>query len=95
MLHGLLFKLLTKFEIPGKALTTAELEKLSKAATATWSKLAKAQASHEVKAPLRRSPTPPETSLTVQNLDSTAAMCNGARRLHRPQRCMCVLCWKR
>ncbi|CAE7034866.1 pol, partial [Symbiodinium sp. CCMP2456] len=42
----------TEFEIPGKALTTAEIEKLSKEAVTKWDRLSKAKSWDEVKAPL-------------------------------------------
>ena len=44
--------MVTEFEIPGKALTTAEIEKLSKEAVTKWDRLSKAKSWDEVKAPL-------------------------------------------
>ncbi|CAE7222588.1 pol [Symbiodinium necroappetens] len=42
----------SEFEIPGKALTTAELEQLAKEATVKWSKAGKAKSWDEIRAPL-------------------------------------------
>ena len=43
---------MSEFEIPGKALTTAELEELAKEATVKWSKAGKAKSWDEIRAPL-------------------------------------------